>query len=210
MAYNKKVPTNTGFLDTPPEGYQRHVFGNPNLPLLSPKSWNENGGYNPERFQAGAIESLGQERGFGLDAERNAFDDYQGFDPSQAFNQYADATLHQTGAALGDALDNLTQRSVGAGRLKTGFFDRDAGDTSRRFYSDAQDKINQAAMQTTGMRQQQLAGLLDFGTQARDRYLDLLYGNFDRVTGQENAKTGFGDVASGALKTAASILPFAL
>lgn len=204
MGYNKKVPTTTGFLDTPPAGYQRSFLGMP----LPPKEWNENGGFNIPRFTTEAMNTLGQERGFGLDAEREGYQAFRDFDPTQAFKQYTDATLHQTGAALGDELTRMAGQAVGSGRLHTGFFDRDQGDTARRFYSDANDRINQAAMQTTGMRQQQLAGLLDFGTQARNRYFDLLYGNFDRAQGNENAQGGFG--VGDALQLGAQVLPFVL
>lgn len=206
MAYNKKVPTSTGFLDTPPAGYQRSFLGMP----LPPKEWNEMGGYNPARFQTASIESLGQERDFGRRAEQEGYQAFRDFDPTQAFQQYTDATLHQTGNALGDALQRMAGAAVGSGRLRTGFFDRDQGETARRFYSDANDRINQAALQTAGMRQQQLGTLLGYGQQARTRYLDLLNGNFDRVTGIQNSQYGTSDFLGDALKTGASLLPFIL
>lgn len=190
-------PTLTGFYDNPPPG---PGYG----------GWNSDGGYNPKRFRQAALQSLGQENAFGLQTERGAYDAYRSFDPSQSFNEYYGGVLGETGNALADALTQLQGQAVGAGRLRTGFFDRDQGDTVRRFYSDALARGQQGALQTAGMRQQQLAGLLDFGSQARNRYLDLLNGNFDRVTGIQNSKTGVGDVAGSILKTGASILPFVL
>lgn len=197
-------PTSTGFYDAPDSAYQTTWYGQRYLP----SSWNKDGGYNANRFRAASLDALGQEQRFGTQAEQDAYNQYKAFDPSQAFQSYYGGVLDETKNALGDALDQLTGRSVGAGRLQTGFFDRDAGDTVRRYLSDATAQGRQAALQTTGMRQQQLSGLLDFGQQARNRYLDLLSGNFDRQTGIQNSKYGFGDAVGDVLKASAMAIPF--
>lgn len=172
----------TGFYDTRPPG---PGYG----------GWNKDQGYNVSRFRQAALDTLGQERGFGSAAEQSGYNAYRSFDPSAAFGQYYSGVLGSTGSALADALTRLQGQAVGMGRLDTGFLDRDQGDTVRRFYADAAAQGQQAALQTAGLRQQQLGNLLQFGTAARDRYLDLLNGNFDRLTAMQNARgPGIGGV----------------
>lgn len=200
--------TTTGWYDLPPVGQPMGWQGA--IPLSPDQAWNRQGGFNRDRFQYATTQALGDELGFGNRARADAYKAYRAYDPSQAFETYYSGVLGETGNALADALTRLGGQAAGAGRLDTGFLDRDQGDTVRRFYADALARGQQAALQTAGMRQAQLGGLLDFGSQARQQYLDLLSGAFDRQTGIQNSRAGFGDYLGGALQTAASVLPFVL
>lgn len=180
--------TQAGWLDAAPAGRDAG-------------DWNERGGFNPERFQYDTMAQLGRERRHGVEAEQGAWNDYRAFDPRAAFEAYNEGALGETRNILAEELEALADQSAGTGRLRTGFYDRDRGDVARRVFDTHLDRTRQAALATAGMRQQQLAGALNYGQQARNRYLEFLAGAYDRMQGEENAGGGLfgalGGIAGG-------------
>jgi hypothetical protein len=127
------------------------------------------------------------------------------FDPSKAFTSYADAGLQGVKSQLGTELDSLAGKAAGSGRLNTGFYDLDQGDVARNIYGDYGRGVQQAALQTTGMQQQNNMGLLNYAADKRNSYLDLLTANQDRATAQKNSKKGFWGTLGDVFKTGASV-----
>lgn len=124
--------------------------------------------------------ALDQEEQAGLDAESYGYNKVKAFDPSAAFNTFAAGATDQAGKSLALQLQKLAGSSVGAGRLDTGFYDQDQGDVVRQVYGDLNNTLASKALDVTGMEQQQDQYLANYGTERRNRYLDLLSGGLDR------------------------------
>lgn len=169
-------------------------------------------GWNMDEFRRDYLKGLGEEEGFGFDAERDAYSKASKWDPWAEFNQYAQAATGQAGEALSTQLEALAGRSVGMGRTDTGFYDLDQGDVIRDVYGDLNRNLQSKALDVTGMRQQNNMNLLNYGSETRNRYFDLLSGMGDRRYAElypppkQKSGTSFGDV----LKTGASIAMLAL
>jgi hypothetical protein len=109
-----------------------------------------------------------------------AYRQYEEFDPTEAYRESAGGAWSMAKRDLADQLEELAGQGAAAGRLNTGFFDRDQGELIQRTTRDYQDRIAQGAMQAAGMEQGQRRDLLQHGQQQQQSYLDLLAGNFDR------------------------------
>ncbi len=168
--------TASGFYDYRPPGMDRG-------------DWDDDGGFNRDRFRYATTQALGRELGAGR-REDDAYRAFTDFDPRAAFDEYTAGSLAETRSALADELEDLTGSAVGAGRANTGFFDRDRGEVVKELFDRHNARTSQAALQTAGMRQNQLGTALDFGAQARNRYLALLVGAYDPRTGEDNAGGG--------------------
>lgn len=105
---------------------------------------------------------------------------YQRFDPGAAFKEYAGGAWKAVQSDFADNLESLASKAAGAGRLNTGFYDRDQGELVQRTMGDYSNRIAQGAMQTAGMAQQQRRDLLGYGQEQQNSYLDLLTGQWDR------------------------------
>jgi len=125
---------------------------------------------------------------YSFDAERGAYERAKSFDPSAAYGTYMEGARSKAADTLGQQLKQLAGQAVGAGRLDTGFYDMDQGDVVRNVWDDYGRTASAAALQTAGMQQQNNFGLLNYGAEARNRYLDLLHGGYDRATAEKAAK----------------------
>lgn len=149
------------------------------------------------------------ERGFGDllegvsgggDIVSGAVERAQGFDPSQAVSTYGAGFLDEAREGLGQEFEGLVGSAVGSGRLRTGFFQRDAG----RLFQDFNRRVaNAVAMQSLNAAQldlQNIQGLSRVGTDLLTQQADVLGGAFDRATAEENAQGGslFGRLAGAA------------
>ncbi len=123
------------------------------------------------------------------------------FDPTQAVTQFGQGFVEEAREGLGQEFESLVGGAVGRGRLRTGFFQRDAG----RLFQDFNRRVSQAiAQQSLEASRQQLVniqGLQRTGTNLLQQQIDLLGGAFDRATAEENANKGggFGGFLKGAL-----------
>jgi hypothetical protein len=159
------------------------------------------------RLRGRLYRGLDEEEGYGREAERRARAGLEAFDPRAAFQEYAGGAQRMFMDELGRELTTLRGQSVGAGRLETGFWDLDQGDVIRNVSGDFQNRIASGALQTAGMEQQRRGDLLASGTEARNRYFDLLAGTYDRATdayrwNKQNRKKGLGAFLGGTLGTA--------
>jgi hypothetical protein len=80
------------------------------------------------------------------------------FDPSSYGKEFAKGAGAQNDFTLGQELDTLQNRAVGAGRLRTGLFDRDQGRTIQNVRGDLNSKIAQQAGVFSGQRLSALQG----------------------------------------------------
>ena len=114
------------------------------------------------------------------------------FDPSQAVTRFGQGFLDEAGEALGQQFEGLVGGAVGAGRLRTGFFQRDAG----RLFQDFNRRVSNAiALQSLEASRQSLVniqGLNQTGGLIRSQQIDVLGGALDRATAEENANQGGG------------------
>lgn len=153
------------------------------------------------------MRALNRDERAGADMEDTAWEGMRDFDPDAAFRTSAEGAMGDFRREMSDQLRDLTGSAVGAGRLNTGFFDEDRGEVATRLGGQFQDRLAQGAMQTAGMRQQQLGQMGQMAGQRQNRYLELLTGKMDRDTGNENARrdrrTGLLSAGAGLLGSAA-------
>lgn len=81
-----------------------------------------------------------------------------GFDPSAYGKEYAQGAYGDFQRNLNDELEQLTNASVGAGRLRTGLFDEDQGRVVTRNAATFADKLAQAATTFSGQKLAALQG----------------------------------------------------
>lgn len=125
------------------------------------------------------------------------------FDPSQAVDEFGQGFLSDAREGLGEEFEDLVGGSVGRGRLRTGFFQRDAGNLFKDFNRRVSNAIAQASLQASGQKLQNIQGLQAFGSDLLGQQTDLLGGALDRATAEENAGGGFGNFLGRALGFAA-------
>ena len=134
-------------------------------------------------------------------ATRAGIDRSLAFDPTQAVTRFGQGFLDEAKEGLGQEFDSLVGGSVGAGRLRTGFFQRDAG----RLFQDFNRRVSNAiAMQSLEASRQSLVNIQNLnqtGGLIRSQQIDVLGGALDRATAEENANQGGG--FGGFLKSAA-------
>lgn len=92
--------------------------------------------------------------------ELEAFDPsaLENFDPSSYGKEFAKGAEGDFKTQLGDQLETLTNQSVGAGRLRTGLFDRDQGRVINRLGEDFNNRLAQAATTFSGQRLSAIQG----------------------------------------------------
>ena len=123
------------------------------------------------------------------------------FDPSKAVDEFGRGFLDEAREGLGEEFESLVGGSVGAGRLRTGFFQRDAG----RLFQDFNRRVSNAiALQSLEASRQSLVniqGLSQTGGLIRAQQIDVLGGALDRATAEDEANKGggFGGFLKGAL-----------
>jgi hypothetical protein len=153
--------------------------------------------------------ALGSNRSAADQATNAYLDKATNFDAGESFKEFAGGAYGEFQTNLGKELKNLAGRSVGAGRLDTGFFDEDQGEVITSLGRDFQNTIAQGALQTAGLNQQNIAGLGNFGNERNDQYLSLLSGQLDREQAEKNAKRARkGALAGGLLKFAGAGIGF--
>jgi hypothetical protein len=123
------------------------------------------------------------------------------FDPSKAVDEFGSGFLDEAREGLGEDFESLVGQSVGAGRLRTGFFQKDAGRLFQDFNRRVSNAIAQQSLEASRQRLGNLQGLGAFGSDLLAQQTDLIGGAFDRATAEENAQGGslFGKIAGGAL-----------
>lgn len=112
------------------------------------------------------------------------------FDPSQAVSQFGKGFLDEAREGLGQDFQSLVGGAVGAGRLRTGFFQRDAGRLFQDFNRRVSNAIAQQSLEASRQNLQNIQGLQRTGADLLGQQVDLLGGAFDRATAEENAQGG--------------------
>ncbi len=121
------------------------------------------------------------------------------FDPSQAVSQFGSGFLDEAREGLGQDFQSLVGGAVGGGRLRTGFFQQDAGRLFQDFNRRVSNAIAQQSLEASRQRLQNLQGLQGFGANLLGQQADVLGAAFDRGTAEENAQGGsiFGKILGG-------------
>jgi len=112
------------------------------------------------------------------------------FDPSEAVSRFGSGFLDEAREGLGEDFQGLVGESVGRGRLRTGFFQRDAGRLFQDFNRRVSNAIAQSSLQASGQQLANIQGLQGFGGDLLSQQTDLLGGALDRATAEENAQGG--------------------
>ena len=112
------------------------------------------------------------------------------FDPSQAVDEFGRGFLADASENLGNQFEDLVGGSVGAGRLRTGFFQEDAGRLFKDFNRRVSNAIAQQSLEASRQNLQNIQGLQRTGSDLLGQQIDLLGGAFDRATAEENAQGG--------------------
>jgi hypothetical protein len=112
------------------------------------------------------------------------------FDPSQAVTQFGQGFLADASENLGNQFEDLVGGSVGSGRLRTGFFQEDAGRLFQDFNRRVSTAIAQQSLEASRQSLANIQGLQRTGTDLLGQQIDLLGGAFDRATAEENAEGG--------------------
>lgn len=112
------------------------------------------------------------------------------FDPSQAVDQFGQGFLADASENLGNQFEDLVGSSVGRGRLRTGFFQQDAGRLFQDFNKRVSNAIAQQSLEASRQNLQNIQGLQRSGSDLLGQQVDLLGGAFDRATAEENASGG--------------------
>ena len=113
------------------------------------------------------------------------------FDPSQAVTQFGSGFLDEATENLEQRVQSLAGQSVGSGRLKTGFFQQDAGRLFQDFNRRVSNAIAQQSLEASRLSLANIQGLQRTGADLLGQQIDLLGGAFDRQTAEENAGGGF-------------------
>jgi hypothetical protein len=131
------------------------------------------------------------------------------FDPTQAVTDFGGGFLDEAREGLGNDFEDLVGGSVGSGRLRTGFFQQDAGRLFQDFNRRVSNAIAQQSLEASRQNLQNIQGLQRTGSDLLGQQVDLLGGAFDRATAEENAEGGgFGGFLGSAIGFAAgSFLP---
>lgn len=126
----------------------------------------------------------------GARTRREGLDRSLAFDPSQAVSQFGSGFLDEAREGLGQDFDSLVGGAVGSGRLRTGFFQRDAGRLFQDFNRRVSNAIAQQSLEASRQSLQNIQGLQRTGADLLGQQVDLLGGAFDRATAEENAEGG--------------------
>ena len=147
-----------------------------------------------ERLSGGVEERAGRALEGGLAGA-------EAFDPTQAVTRFGQGFVEEAREGLGQEFESLVGQSVGAGRLRTGFFQRDAGRLFQDFNRRVSNAIAQQSLEASRQSLANIQGLQRTGTNLLSQQIDLLGGAFDRATAEENANRGggFGGFLKGAL-----------
>lgn len=112
------------------------------------------------------------------------------FDPSEAVSQFGTGFLDEAREGLEQDFGSLVGGAVGSGRLRTGFFQRDAGRLFQDFNRRVSNAIAQQSLEASRQRLANLQGLGAFGTNLLDQQGTLIAGSFDLQQSAENAQGG--------------------
>lgn len=179
------------------------LFGS--LPGTQARKRAKSKGYTEGDFQENLIDAQNRMRDTGPRAEQEGYEGLKNFDPGAAFKEYSAGAFGDFQHTLGDELERLAGNASAGGRLNTGFYDEDQGELVRDISGDYLNKVNQAALNTAGMDLNRRGSLLNYGTEANNRYLDLIAGNYDRMIAKRNAQQQGGGGFMGFLSKAAPI-----
>jgi hypothetical protein len=111
----------------------------------------------------------------------------EGYDPSQALNTYAQGAYNTFNQGFKQNLSDLKGSAVGAGRLKTGFYDQDVGRLATTMGNQEQQAIAGQALNAASLKASTLGTATGYQEDEQNRYLDLLSGQLDREQAQRNA-----------------------
>jgi len=156
-----------------------------------------------QQFDRTSAELESRQRNLSREADQRAL----AFDPSQAVTEFGRGFVDEASENVGQQFDRLVGGSVGAGRLRTGFFQDDAGRLFQDFNKRVANAIAQQSLEASRQNLANIQGLQRTGTDLLGQQIDLLGGAFDRATAEENASGGgFFSKLGGALGFGAGLI----
>lgn len=152
----------------------------------APVNWND-----PSSIIAGQGATAGAAGTYGAGATADYAKRLTDFDPTAAINKYAQGTwgAMKTGpGGLDESLASLKGKSVGAGRLDTGFFDQDTGDLYRSTVNDFGNAMAKTSVEGARMGMANTEALGQFGADQTDLNLKLGSGRAEQLINDAREK----------------------
>lgn len=145
--------------------------GTPGDRLATNASWDDirKAGWTDRDASAQLLRDQQHADQWGTQVNQQGYQDLHNFDPNQAFQTYAKSAWDQSSEGLAKQLDALSERSAAAGRIGTGFFDKDQGQVVRDVMRDYDNTISSAALNTANMDLSRRGALLNYGAQQQGR-----------------------------------------
>lgn len=157
----------------------------PTAPTMN-TNWNDSGS-----IIAGQGRTAAAAGSYGEDATKSYWDRISSFDPSEAVNKYATGTWNAMKSGPGgfdESLASLKGKSVGSGRLDTGFFDQDSGDLYRSTVNDFGNSMSRTALDASRMQMQNNEAIGQFGQDETGLNLELGSGRAEQLINDAREK----------------------
>jgi hypothetical protein len=150
-----------------------------------------------------ALTALSGDQRRGENAEDLYYERASTFDPYAAVNRSAEGAFRSMMPEVERGFRRLRGNEVAGSRFDTGFRETD----EREFFDAAMDRLNSTiaanSMTAAGMDLSNLQGIGSYGQNVTGRYLDMLAGERDRETAEEQARRNRSAGLWGALAGAA-------
>lgn len=112
----------------------------------------------------------------------------ESFDPTASLKTYGEAAYGDFNRNLQRNIGDLRGAAVGAGRLRTGFYDEDVGRLTTDLAGQYQRDLASHAMDAAGLKASTLGTATGYREDEQNRSLDLMSGQLDRETAERNAR----------------------
>lgn len=172
-------------------------------------------GASPDPYSLGgytqSVDASGAAAGARGEQAQNAYvNRAENFDASRSLNEWARGAYGNISTALTQRLRDLTGQAVGAGRLKTGYFDEDQGQVVRGAQQDfsnvlAGQSLNALQLQSSNDRELGAYGerQTEFATDvAQSRREEMLNAQREQAARARQRKRGIGQLIGGVLGAA--------
>lgn len=187
----------------------------PGVPGYVPgASYDETVGWNLDNMKARSAVALNRGGATSEALGSKYVKQLEDYDPAAAVKQYATGAWNAAYGEVGgvrDQLATLAGKSVGAGRLDTGFFDLDQGDVINRATDSLNANIAQQSVAASGQKLGAIGQLGTYANEERSRYLDLLTGGMNFEQSRKNAEAQrSADLWGGVIKAGGTIAAAAI
>jgi hypothetical protein len=133
------------------------------------------------------MQALQRDQGRGYAAEDEYYDRAREFDPQASVNRAAEGAMATIQRPMQRNLKQFRESQVAQGRFTTGNRFVEEDEIVARMHESVGNEIARNSLQATGMELRNNEGIGGYGERTSGRYLDLLSGQMDRETMEEEA-----------------------